>query len=77
MSGGVPKRILITQTQRNTPSKAEILLPKRQLYYVMEQYLAELCVIMLNDEHMPKPKRRRTTRTARSILLFRKYMNFL
>ena len=31
MSGGVPKRILITQTQRNTPSKAGNPVPKRAI----------------------------------------------
>ena len=31
MSGGVPKRILITQTQRNTPSKAGNAVPKKAI----------------------------------------------
>ena len=31
MSGGVPKRILITQTQRNTPSKAGNPVPKKAI----------------------------------------------
>jgi len=31
MSGGIPKRILITQTQRNTPSKAGNPVPKKAI----------------------------------------------
>jgi len=44
MSGGVPKRILITQTQRNTPSKAGNAVPKKAIIACTgERAKKELC----------------------------------
>ena len=44
MSGGVPKRILITQTQRNTPSKAGNAVPKKAIVACSgERAKKELC----------------------------------
>ena len=60
MSGGVPKRVSISRTQRNTPSKAGNPVPKNAIILCNGgQALEELYVIMLRKEHTPKPKKKK------------------